>query len=351
MTIQQATQKAIQQFGKDILNELRFVNILSDFGAFQNPAYRTILEKAIAARFAQAILALTDESLEFKNLKINALADTIATKNGFQLQLVTHLLRSVAAALDSTVPIPAEEDEPNEEDTTTVYNCRINLIKVEGGAFSLGATPEQGIYASFDEKPAVNVKIDSFYIADAPVTQALWRAVMEIETPSHFNGFELPVERVTWFEANEFILRLNERYGREFRLPTEAEWEFAARGGVKSRHFKYAGCNDKNLKDFCWMHDNSDATSHEVKLKKPNELGIYDMSGNIGEWCQDWYHNSYALNGVFENPKGPPTGAYKVIRGGSWNAKASDCRVSKRLYMNPDYKTRYVGFRLAASFI
>ena len=351
MTLEQASKKAITLFGKDIVNQMRFVNILSDFGAFQNIAYKTILEKAITAHFADSLLSLADEPQEFKSMRINALADNIARRNGFQTRLVSHVLRSVAAALDGTIKAPIESTEPEDNDTTNVYNCLINLIMVEGGVFSMGATPEQGVYAAFDEKPAVNIMLDSFYIADAPVTQALWRAVMDDENPSCFDGFELPVERVTWYEANNFIQKLNEKSGYEFRLPTEAEWEFAARGGIKSRHFKYAGCNDGSFMDYAWFHDNSDATSHQVKLKKPNELNIYDMSGNIGEWCQDWYHNSYSLNGFHENPKGPADGAYKVFRGGSWSAKAADCRVSKRFFMNPDYRNRLVGFRLAASSI
>lgn len=351
MTLEQASKKAIMLFGKDIVSQMRFVNVLSDFDAFQNIAYKTILEKAIVARFAATLLALSNEPEEFKSMRINALAENIAHRNGFQTRLVNHVLRSVAAALDESIAAPTEHDEPAETNTITVYDYRINLISVEGGEFTLGATPEQGIFAAFDEKPAVNITLDSFYIADAPVTQALWQAVMDEEPPSCFDGFELPVERVTWYEVNEFIRKLNEKMGYQFRLPTEAEWEYAARGGIKSRHFKYAGCNDENIMDYCWLHDNSNATSHQVKQKKPNELNIYDMSGNIGEWCMDWYHNSYSLNGISENPKGPSSGSYKVFRGGSWNAKAADCRVSKRFFMNPDYRNRLVGFRLAASFI
>ena len=214
----------------------------------------------------------------------------------------------------------------------------------------MGATPEQGLYAAFDEKPSIQVSVSSFYLAEAPVTQALWTEVIG-DNPSHFKGDILPVERVSWEDCQEFIKRLNIQTGMKFRLPTEAEWEYAARGGQYSKHLKYAGANDNTKSDYMWFKENSQSQSHEVKTKLANELGLFDMCGNISEWCSDWYFNSYANNGERVNPQGPASGVAKVYRGGSWDDKPMNCRVSKRFSMNPIFKNKLVGLRLAATNI
>ena len=219
----------------------------------------------------------------------------------------------------------------------------IEMVLVEGGTFTMGATPEQGSDAGDNEMPAHKVTLDSFYIGKFPVTQRLWVAVMG-SNPSYFKGDDLPVEWVSWDDVQTFLRKLNAATGKAYRLPTEAEWEYAARGGNKSQGYKYAGSNDPDL--VAWHDGNSDGTTHEVGTRFPNELGIYDMSGNVWEWCQDW-HGSYSSSPQ-TNPKGPNSGSYRVVRGGGWCNYARDCWVSNRLSFTPVSRNIILlGFRLA----
>ena len=208
----------------------------------------------------------------------------------------------------------------------------------------MGATSEQGSDAFDDEKPTHSVTLSSYYICKYEVTQALWRAVMG-SNPSEIKGDNLPVECVSWNDCQTFINRLNNYTGRNFRLPTEAEWEFAARGGNNSRHYKYSGSN--NLDDVAWYDDNSGKRTHPVGTKQANGLGLYDMSGNVYEWCSDWYgsYSSYSQS----NPTGPNSGYWRVIRGNCWNSYAWHCRTPER-YSNPsDYCNYDLGLRLVLS--
>ena len=225
--------------------------------------------------------------------------------------------------------------------TFTVNGVSFEMIPVEGGTFTMGATAEQGSDAYDWEKPAHQVTLSSYSIGKTEVTQALWKAVMG-RNPSNFKGDDLPVENVSWDDCQEFIKKLNQLTGLNFRLPTEAEWEFAARGGNKSKGYKYAGSN--NLDEVAWYDDNSNKKTHAVATKRPNELGIYDMSGNVWEWCQDWYGDYSSSSQT--NPEGPNTGSYRVHRGGSWDGLARYCRVSNRDYNSPDYGDYSLGFRL-----
>ncbi len=211
--------------------------------------------------------------------------------------------------------------------TVTVGNVTFTMIGVEGGTFTMGATSEQRRDAYGDEKPAHQVTLGDYCIGETEVTQALWREVMG-SNPSHWKGDNLPVENVSWEDCQEFVRKLNARTGKRFRLPTEAEWEYAARGGSKSRGYKYSGSN--NLGKVAWYDGNSGRQTHPVKTKHPNELGIYDMSGNVWEWCQDWYGSSYYSSSPQSNPTGANSGSYRVLRGGSWNDIARCCRVANR---------------------
>ena len=217
----------------------------------------------------------------------------------------------------------------------------IEMVWVSGGTFTMGATSEQGSDALDDEKPAHSVTLSGYYIGKYEVTQAQWKAVMG-NNPSSFKGDNLPVERVSWNEVQEFIKKLNQMTGKSYRLPTEAEWEYAARGGNNSRGYKYSGSN--NIGSVAWYYENSGSTTHPVGSKSPNELGIYDMSGNVLEWCQDWY-GDYSSSSQ-RNPQGPASGSYRVFRGGSWYFNARNCRVSIRNYCSPDSRDINLGFRL-----
>ena len=224
----------------------------------------------------------------------------------------------------------------------SIGNVRFEMVRVEGGTFTMGATPEQGSYVDDDESPTHQVTLSSYMIGKTEVTQELWEAVMG-SNPSRFKGSNLPVELVTWEDCQTFIRKLNALTGKNFRLPTETEWEFAVRGGNKSRGYKYSGSN--TLSNVAWYGDNSSYKTHPVATKAPNELGIYDMSGNVYEWCSDWY-SSYSSSSQY-NPTGPFSGSRRVLRGCSWDFGAWFCRVSHRGYAHPATRHHDRGLRLA----
>lgn len=217
-----------------------------------------------------------------------------------------------------------------------------NMIYVEGGTFIMGATGEQQNPDS-DENPTHSVTLSNYYIGKHEVTQALWETVMG-SNPSYWKGDDLPVECISWDDCQTFLSRLNSITGKNFRLPTEAEWEYAARGGNHSRGYQYSGSD--NLNEVAWYNDNSSQT-HKVGTKSPNELGIYDMSGNVWEWCQDWF-GEYSCK-AHTNPTGPDGGSDRVFRGGSWISSARFCRVSNRIKYAPSAQISNVGLRLALS--
>ena len=220
----------------------------------------------------------------------------------------------------------------------------IDMVKVEAGTFMMGATSEMKDPYS-DEKPVHQVTLtNDYYMGKYEVTQALWQAVMG-SNPSNFKGDNLPVETVNWNDCQEFISKLNSLTGRKFRLPTEAEWEYAARGGKKSRGYQYSG--SRKISDVAWYEGNSRSKTHPVGRKQANELGIYDMSGNVWEWCSDWY-GSYSSSSQ-TNPMGSDSGAKRVRRGGSWCHIARICRSSYRSGDAPDCRGLYLGLRLALS--
>ena len=225
--------------------------------------------------------------------------------------------------------------------TFSVNGVTFKMVTVEGGTFTMGATAEQGSDADDDEKPPHQVTLSSYSIGETEVTRALWIAVMGSEIV--YTDLNLPINYVSWDKCQEFIVKLNQMTGKTFRLPTEAEWEFAARGGKKSQGFKYAGSN--TYEDVAWYRYNSDNTMHPVATKAPNELGIYDMSGNVSEWCQDWY-GTYSSSAQ-TNPAGPVTGTERVSRGGSYNSFVRNLRVSVRGSNEPSFQPTSTGFRLA----
>ncbi|MBO4870618.1 MAG: SUMF1/EgtB/PvdO family nonheme iron enzyme [Muribaculaceae bacterium] len=244
-----------------------------------------------------------------------------------------------------------------EDESYTVNGVSFNMVAVEGGTFTMGATAEQGGEADVTESPVHQVTVSNFRIADTEVTQALWQAVMG-SNPSYFTSknnyttnLQRPVENVSWDDCQTFISKLNKLTGRKFRLPTEAEWEYAARGGNKSKGYKYAGSN--NIGDVAWYFESIPSQTigkngygtQAVGKKAPNELGLYDMSGNVWEWCQDWY-GSYRSSAQV-NPSGPSSGSVRVNRGGSWFYYAWYCRVTNRHSYSPSTRYYNLGLRLA----
>ena len=220
-----------------------------------------------------------------------------------------------------------------------VKGVTFNMIRVEAGTFQMGST-----VGNNDEKIVHQVTLtNDYYIGETEVTQELWTAVMG-SNPSIFKSSnKLPVEKVSWDDCQLFITKLNKLTGKTFRLPTEAEWEFAARGGNASQRYTYSGSN--NADDVAWYYINSGSKTNEVATKAPNELGIYDMSGNVWEWCQDWYGNYNS--GAQTNPTGPASGSNRVDRGGSWDYFDYSCRVSIRSYYTQTDANSNLGLRLA----
>ena len=259
---------------------------------------------------------------------------------------------TVYGELKSFVTLLGDEDENlGTNQTFNVNGVSFTMIAVEGGIFKMGAQSSSSSGDNYDsdassrESPVHSVTLSSYYIGETEVTQELWEAVMG-SNPSYYSGYpQRPVEYVSWDDCQEFITKLNNLTGKNFRLPTEAEWEYAARGGNKSKGYKYSGSN--TIDDVAWYTSNSSSQTHDVKTKQANELGIYDMSGNVYEWCQDWY-GSYS-SGSQTNPTGPSSGSDRVFRGSSCSNFAKLCRVSYREYFNPDFSSSGLGLRLSLS--
>ena len=276
----------------------------------------------------------------------------------------TSTYSSLVAAINGTASNNVSSNNVSSSSSTRTYTANgvsFTMVQVPGGTFTMGATSEQGSDADSDESPTHQVTLSSYSIGQTEVTQELWQAVMG-SNPSYFKGSKRPVESVSWNDCQDFIRKLNNLTGQNFRLPTEAEWEYAARGG-RSGGTKYAGSN--SIDDVAWYWKNSgdkylsgtdsdwdwdkiqknNGRTHDVATKRSNGLGIYDMSGNVLEWCQDWY-GVYSSSGQ-TNPQGPSTGSYRVNRGGSWNSIARVCRVSNRDCYDPAYRYNCLGLRLA----
>lgn len=220
-------------------------------------------------------------------------------------------------------------------ETFTIGGVGFNMIRVQGGTFDMG-----GYFG--EEKPVHKVTISSFHIGETEVTQELWLAIMG-NKPSKFRGAKRPVEQVSWTDCQDFIKELNTLTGFQFRLPTEAEWEYAAQGGISGNGYKYSGSND--AEDVAWHNRNSWHETHVVGEKKANEIGLYDMSGNVSEWCQDNY-GLYSKECQI-NPVGPTSGPGRVIRGGSFYFEKQDSEVINRGYSKESYRSYSLGFRLA----
>jgi len=257
------------------------------------------------------------------------------------------------AVPQNEAPSPVKNEEVKIERKTFEANgVAFTMIKVYGGDFMMGATNEQSGSAESNESPVHQVTLDSYMIGETEVTQALWKSVMG-KNPSHFTGNnQRPVESVSWSDCQTFLNKLNSMTGQSFRLPTEAEWEYAARGGMKSKGYKYSGSN--NIYEVAWYNGNAwcngneydpDYGTHSVGIKRPNELEIYDMSGNVWEWCVDWF--GYYSSDPQSNPQGPSSGSEHIVRGGRWYGSEKSCRVSYRGVEVTSMRSPNIGFRLA----
>lgn len=288
---------------------------------------KVAFQVVVAAMFALCQLpALAQGVIVYKN-------------DGTKIKVPYTLLDSIATyTYEEEIPGESGEDSASVK-TFTVKGVSFKMVYVDGGTFEMGSSSGDS-----DERPVHSVTLSSYYIGETEVTQELWQAVMG-SNPSSFTGNQRPVERVSWNDCQEFIEKLNTLTGEKFRLPTEAEWEYAARGGNKSKGYIYSGSNDVDA--VAWYSDNSESSTHEVKGKLPNELGLYDMSGNVWEWCSDWY-GSYS-EALVTNPQGPSSGSNRVFRGGGWRHAAVYCRcASRNAYMSTS-TYYYLGLRLAIS--
>ena len=228
-----------------------------------------------------------------------------------------------------------------------ISNPDIDMVFVKGGKFRMGCQNLDGSGCLSDERPRHEVKVGNFFIGRYPVTQKQWASVMGIN-PSNFAGgdwADMPVEQISWNEVQEFIKRLNAMTGRKYRLPTEAEWEYASRGGASGKGEQFSG--HRFLDDIAWYDYNSGGQPHPVGGKQPNELGLHDMIGNVWEWVGDWYDKNYYRESHINNPKGPRLGAERVYRGADFNSAEPNCRNSIRNFNKPGYRAINVGFRLA----
>ena len=294
-------------------------------------------------QISRPVISAIDMAMKGRSDRTQSVAEFISNLNGD-----TTVMHSCSTEAGSK----RQKSERKAVKNFHIGGVSFDMIWVEGGTFCMGATSEQGNDAYGDEEPVHSVTLSGYYIGKTEVTQALWESVM-CSNPSTIQDNDLPVENVSWDDCQEFIRKLNSLTGQNFRLPTEAEWEFACRGGNNSRGYKYSGGND--IDNVAWNTDNSGRKTwlrgfsgrrvHHVATKLPNELGIYDMSGNVFEWCSDWY-GDYSIHAQ-TNPKGSDDGVYRVLRGGSWGINARSCRSSYRSGGSPGFRSSYLGLRLA----
>ena len=318
-------------------------NLSVNFKPFGSDVYVDGVKVGQSPRVFNGVL-VGNHNVEIRKSGYATSRQTVTISEG-QTASISGSLTSTASTSGTNVLSSSSSSPSGNTITIPVKNgISIEMVKVEAGSFNMGATPE--MQAPYEvEKPVHRVTLtNNYYIGKYEVTQALWQAVMG-SNPSYFKGDDLPVEQVSWNDCQDFISKLNAMTGKRFRLPSEAEWEYAARGGKKSRGYQYSGSN--TLGDVAWYEGNSGSKTHAVGTKQPNELGIYDMTGNVYEWCQDWY-GSYSSSPQ-TNPIGAVSGSSRVDRGGSWFFTAKHCRSSYRFNLTPGYRLNFLGLRLVLS--
>ena len=334
----------VKVYGEELYrNPERLKNLIGDLYGGEERVKRLFRRALIEDKLSVKVYEIAQKPKNERQPFYNRLASQFAEGNYWPVEFGLKVVGSLVSGLTGEVLEGAQPESKNR--IVQVGNVRFEMVYVEGGTFQMGATEEQGEDACDDEKPVHRVTLSSYLIGKHEVTQALWEEVMGSNPSHNKQGGDYPVENVSWFDCQEFIGKLNARTGMQFRLPTEAEWEYAARGGDRSKGYKYAGRD--NLDEAGWYDGNSGNHTHPVGLKKPNELGLYDMSGNVWEWCEDRYgkYSSEAQT----NPTGPQSGGDRVLRGGcGWN-DARHCRVSDRMSLAPGCGDVVGGLRLVLS--
>jgi len=307
----------------ELINSLEFISIFSD---------NKCTDEELILKIAREFVKNQKEVCKYPDY-FNTSASTSSSSSSSS---------SSSTSSSSSASTPTEYDV---DITDSRPALGIEMVLVQGGPFQMGNNTSS-FYA---EHPAHSVTINSFYLSNYEVTQAQWKKIMGTN-PSNFSGCSnCPVEQVSWDDVQQFITKLNAQTGKKYRLPTEAEWEYAARGGIKSKGYIYAGSN--NLDEVAWYSgNNNNNRTMPVGKKNPNELGIFDMSGNVYEFCSDFFDQNYYQNSQAINPKGPSTGTERVIRGGSWSYGGEyECKIFGRSSTNPDQSYKTIGFRLVSA--
>ncbi|MCK9613578.1 MAG: formylglycine-generating enzyme family protein [Bacteroidales bacterium] len=245
----------------------------------------------------------------------------------------------------------AFSQKSNTKDISKTKKCNFEfpyeMVYVKGGSFMMGCIPDKDPDCYSVEKPLHKVKLNSFYMGKTEVLQQQWKSVMGYNNSYYSSCDSCPVDNVSWIEIQYFIKKLDSLTGKKFRLPTEAEWEYAARGGASSGGYIFSGSDER--KEVGWYYLNSGDSTHCPCSLKANELGICDMSGNLWEWCSDWHDGAYYSYSPKKNPQGPVNGTEKIVRGGSWMSGYGSIRCSARAWYLPVYHNANIGFRLCMS--
>ena len=334
----------VKVYGAELYrNPERLKNLIGDLYGGEERVKRLFRRALIEDKLSVKVYEIAQKPKNERQPFYNRLASQFAEGNYWPVEFGLKVVGSLVTGLTGEVLEGAQPESKNR--LIQVGNVQFEMVHVEGGTFRMGATEEQGRDAWDNEKPVHRVTLSSYLIGKHEVPQALWEEVMGCNPSKNKQGGDYPVENVSWFDCQEFIGKLNARTGMRFRLPTEAEWEYAARGGDRSKGYKYAGSG--NLDEVGWYGGNSGKHTHPVGEKKPNELGLYDMSGNVWEWCQDWY-GDYSSEAQ-KNPTGPQSGYIRVLRGGSCWDRTRSCRVSSRGDFVPGYGFDGSGLRLVLS--
>ena len=336
----------VKVYGEEIYrNPERLKNLIGDLYGGEERVKRLFRRALIEDKLSVKVYEIAQKPRNERLPFYNRLASQFAEGNYWPVEFGLKVVGSLVFGLTGEVLEGAQPESRNR--LIQVGNVQFEMVYVEGGTFRMGATEEQGEDAWDYERPVHRVTLSSYLIGKHEVTQALWEEVMGSNPSHNKQGGDYPVENVSWFDCQEFVKKLNARTGMQFRLPTEAEWEYAARGGDRSKGYKYAGSD--NLDEVGWYDGNSGNYTHQVGEKKPNELGLYDMSGNVYEWCQDWYYYRYYRDEAQTNPAGPRSGGGRVLRGGCYWSNARCCRVSYRGLSGPGDRNGNFGLRLVLS--